>query len=78
MASGGPGPPGAGGAPTGAPGLEGGAFGPTARPGEPATFGASTGAENASSNVDHLIRMMYAQFPHPAIAQLMRKEPERR
>ena len=37
-----------------------------------------TGPGVASDNVDHLIRMMYARFPNPAIAQLMKKEPERR
>ena len=78
MATGGPtGGPSGGAAPQGG-GAPGGVFGPTERPGEPATFGAMTGPGVASNNVDHLVRMMYAKFPNPAIAQLMKKEPERR
>ena len=78
MAAGGPegGPP-QGAAPQGG-GAAGGVFGPSERPGEPATYGAMTGPQAAANNVDHLIRTMYASFPHPAIAQLMKKEPERR
>jgi hypothetical protein len=82
LAAGGPaqsggGPP-AGSGGQGVPSPGGGVFGPTERPGEPATFGAMTGPQAASQNVDHLIRMMYAKFPNPAIAQLMKKEPEKR
>ena len=80
MASGGPAAPGQPGAQGPPPdeAMGGGVFGPTDRPGEPATLGGATGAQHASENVDHLIRLMYAKFPHPAIGKLMKKEPERR
>jgi hypothetical protein len=78
MAAGGPtGTPSGSPAPQGA-GAGAGVFGPTERPGEPATFGAMTGPAAAAQNVDHVVRMMYAKFPNPAIAQLMKKEPEKR
>ena len=76
MASGGPAAPGAetAGGPAPAEAMGGGVFGESERPGEPATLGAGTGMENAAANVDHMLRLMYAKFPHPAIGRLMKKE----
>ncbi len=80
MASGGPPAPGQPGAqgPPPAEAMGGGVFGASNRPGESGTLGAATGSEQVAGNVDHLLRVMYAKFPHPAIAQLMKKEPEKR
>ena len=80
MASGGPNQPGQPTAQGPSPdeAMGGGVFGATQRPGEPPTLGGATSAEQVAGNVDHLLRVMYAKFPHPAILTLMKKEPEKR
>ncbi len=50
----------------------GGAFGPTQRPNESNAQGASIQQQNPlASNPQAALRVMYAQFPHPAIKRLI-------
>jgi hypothetical protein len=37
-------------------------------------MGASPAGQMIAENVDTFLRVMYAQFPHPGIAALMRKD----
>lgn len=57
------------GQPTGIPGV----FGPTERPNEPPTHGMQTRGQFLAGNVDQFISMLYSQFPHPALAALIRQ-----
>ena len=50
----------------------GGAFGPTQRPNEPNTAGLSARQINpAAASPQAALRVIYANFPHPAIARLI-------
>ncbi len=49
-------------------------FGPTTRPGESGVSGAGLPGQIIAQDVDAYLRVLYAQFPHPGIAMLMRKD----
>ena len=82
MAGGGPATPAAGGAmPTPPPAANAGAFGPTQRPNESNMLGAEQMTPMAQ-NPQAFLRVLYSQFPHPAIARLVdwsatKGEPQR-
>lgn len=50
-----------------------GVFGATQRPGESPLAGAMSGGQAVAQDVDAFLNILYSQFPHPAIAQLLRK-----
>jgi hypothetical protein len=66
-----PAPPSGGGVPTGGAGPEagGGAFGPSQRPNESPS--APVTNNPAAQNPQEALRVMYANFPHPAIKRLL-------
>ncbi len=49
----------------------GGVFGPSERPGEDPNTGLMSRGQLAAENVDDYLRILYSQFPHPAIARLI-------
>ena len=49
-------------------------FGPTTRPGESGVSGAGQPGQIIAQDVDAFLRVLYAKFPHPGIAMLMRKD----
>ena len=67
--------------PSAAPPIEGGVFGPTERPGEPATAGMMTSGSAVSQAPEEALRILYSRFPHPTIARLLsvqeRQNPNR-
>ena len=71
MAGGSPQGSGGGGVPTGGAGppAGGGAFGPTQRPGESPS--APVANNPVAQNPQEALRVMYANFPHPAIKRLL-------
>jgi hypothetical protein len=72
LASGGMGQPSAGGGSAPSMGAPGGAFGPTQRPHEDNATGVGGPANDAlARNPQAALRVMYAKFPHPAIARLI-------
>ncbi len=63
-------PAGGGGGPAPAP--AGGAFGPTQRPNESNSQGILTPSQNpAAADPQAVLRILYGQFPHPAIGRLI-------
>ena len=48
-------------------------FGPTERPGEDPSTGGQLRGPMVAQDVEGFLRVLYAQFPHPAIYQLLRK-----
>ncbi len=52
----------------------GGVFGPSERPGEDPNTGMMTRGQAVAEDVDGYLRVLYSQFPHPAIAALIRKD----
>ena len=53
---------------------DGGVFGATERPGESPMTGSGTRANAVATDVDSFLRALYSNFPHPAIASLIRTE----
>ncbi len=66
---------GGGGAPQ--PVMPGDPFAPTTRPTEPGTAGMAGTAPGEAPDVDMALRMMYRQFPHPQLLQLIRQQNRR-
>jgi len=74
MASSGPltsAPTGTGGGNLAPPPVAGGAFGPTQRPNEANTAGAGQQMNPVAQNPQAFLRVLYSQFPHPAIERLV-------
>jgi len=53
------------------PAAGGGAFGPTQRPNESNMMGAEQPMNPVAQNPQAFLRVLYSQFPHPAIARLV-------
>ena len=58
---------------TTAPEAGGGVFGPTTQPNVPASGMVNGPMKDAAANPDHFLRILYSQFPTPAIAALLRR-----
>ncbi len=73
MAAGGPAPPSGGVAEAGAPAGQagGGVFGPTTQPG--ATPAVGTPRQAMVEDPQMFLRVLYGEYPHPAIAKLLRR-----
>jgi len=66
--AGAPAPPVAPGAPP-----QGGVFGPTTQPNVPSSGMVNGPMKDAASDPDHFLRILYSQFPTPAIGALLRR-----
>lgn len=71
MAAGGPSAPVGAGGGSPMPPASGGAFGPTQRPNESNTAGASQAQDVLARDPQVALRVLYAKFPHPSIARLI-------